>query len=1049
MSAINKPRYMEKYNRQKLIGSGAFGQAWLVQAKADGKQLVMKEIKIAKMGKKERDDARKEVDVLAKMEHPYIVSYLESFEDPTSLYILMDYCDGGDLHSRIKAQRGILFNEDQILDWFVQITLALKHVHDRKVLHRDIKSQNVFLTSDGSAKLGDFGISKVLNTTCELARTQIGTPYYLSPEICQQKPYNNKSDIWSLGCVLYEMATLKHAFDADNMNGLIMRIVRGSFNPIPPKYTGDLRILIASMLRRDPRERPSVNTILRKPFISRRISKHLLEEQHKEEFSHTVIHNNKVSVDLVQPNGNRPPSPSPRPLIIPKPIGISPSRSAASINRVSVVPKVSPQEPIKVSRGPSIVKRPVSAARSVNRISKEKKSVEVNRRPNVSVDKENEIDRRRKELVKQKESREKLVQEQAENLAKKQQEYIEKQRKAAIQRDREFYRLELTKSLPESSDAKTQRATPPVFLPHKMNQVSNPSSVREPVIGSSNVNITKAGNDIQYHEQLDKLKQKIAENEKKMDECNRVNQAQKPIIGNHNFRPKPIAKIHRPIRIENKRQVQLNKPHVKNHGVVSELNRNLKEIRHKNLLNKREFIRKKLINKPNDYLQVNKRHRLKNNEKKQVQDIFKKIEPVDNNLTDLLNDIGVHPISSEQQRKNVNEINIREAWQAYDELPKPRSLWNQQPHVDSTVLNRFTPMNDSSVSNVPNLMIKGQAMNIIRESRFNRQKWSNVTPGTIISVLERAPAQDDTISSTTDSTDNNQTSDISLINLAKRVDPNKKNETYVIPNIIESLNSPCDISNKPIINDLTVEDYDSTLTNQAKQNDSKEISIISDDFDLLEGLTTGHFDARNRLLLRTISNPELYKIDEVSEETTIQSLKFTRSLSELKLINIIIQSSQEDIFTCTKFQNTCKNHSASSNQSFEHDDHEDKQASSLTLQNCLNDDETKLKHTTSEPLIKSNDDNDNNNDNDDDDDVWCNPEDENNLENRVKFDQERIEQIRKMLGDKTLQMILEALEKNETDIESLKNLIPEDKHDLFDSDFLLILTMINTRSIRN
>ncbi|CAF4884646.1 unnamed protein product, partial [Rotaria magnacalcarata] len=210
-SGSSKPRYMEKYNRQKLIGMGAFGQAWLVQSKADGRQLVMKEIKISKMTNKERDDARKEVDVLAKMQHPYIVFYLESFEDAASLYILMDYCDGGDLHSRIKAQRGILFNEDQILDWFVQITLALKHVHDRKVLHRDIKSQNVFLMSDGTAKLGDFGISKILNTTCELARTQIGTPYYLSPEICQQKPYNNKSDVWSLGCVLYEMATLKHA----------------------------------------------------------------------------------------------------------------------------------------------------------------------------------------------------------------------------------------------------------------------------------------------------------------------------------------------------------------------------------------------------------------------------------------------------------------------------------------------------------------------------------------------------------------------------------------------------------------------------------------------------------------------------------------------------------------------------------------------------------------------------------------------------------------------------------------------------------------------
>ncbi|CAF0887007.1 unnamed protein product [Rotaria sordida] len=1025
---------MEKYNRQKLIGSGAFGQAWLVQAKADGKQLVMKEIKIAKMGKKERDDARKEVDVLAKMKHPYIVSYLESFEDPTSLYILMDYCDGGDLHSRIKAQRGILFNEDQILDWFVQITLALKHVHDRKVLHRDIKSQNVFLTSDGSAKLGDFGISKVLNTTCELARTQIGTPYYLSPEICQQKPYNNKSDIWSLGCVLYEMTTLKHAFDADNMNGLIMRIVRGSFNPVPPKYSGDLRILIASMFRRDPRERPAINTILRKPFISRRISKYLPEEQHKEEFSHTVLHNNKVSVDLGQPSVNRPPSPSPRQLIVPKAIGISPSRSVVAVNRVSVVPKVSPQEPIKVSRGPSIVKRPISAARAVNRISKEKKSIAVNQRPNSSIDKENEIDKRRQKLAQQKEAREKLIKEQAENLARKQQEFIEKQRKVNIQRDREFYRLELTKSLPETSDTKTQRATPPVFLPHKINQVSNPSSAREPVIGSPNVNVAKASNDIQYHEQLDKLKQKIAENEKKMNEWNKVNQPQKPMINNHNFRRKPIAKVGRPIGIENKL-------HVKNHaGVVGVLNRNLKEIREKNLLNKREFIRKPLINKPINYFQVSKGFRLRNNEKEKQ--FLKKIEPVDNNLTDLLNNIGVHPISSEQQRKS-----IREAWQEYVELPKPRSLWNQQPHIDSTVLNRFTPMNDSSVSHVPNLMIHGQAMNIISENKSNRQKWSNVPRGTIISVLERAPTQDHTMSSTTNSTDNNnnnnnnnQTSDISLINLSKRVDPNKKNETYVIPNTIESTNSTCNISNKPIINDLIIEDYDSTLTNQTKQNDLKEIPIISDDFDLLEGLTTGHFDARNRLLLRTISNPELHTIDEVPEEITIQSFKFTRSLSELNTTNTIIESSQEDIFTCIKFQKISKSNSISSNKSFEHDD---KQILSLTSQNCLHNNETKLKHITSEPVIKSND------DDDDDDDVWCNPEDESNLENCVKFDQQRIEQIREILGNEVLKRVLEAFEKNETDIESLKKLIPEDKHYLFNSDFLLILTMINTRSIIN
>lgn len=90
---------------------------------------------------REKEEARKEVAVLAQMKHPNIVSYVDSFEELGNLFIIMDYCDGGDLHGRIKAQRGVYFSEDQIIDWFVQITLALKHVHDRKILHRDLKSQ--------------------------------------------------------------------------------------------------------------------------------------------------------------------------------------------------------------------------------------------------------------------------------------------------------------------------------------------------------------------------------------------------------------------------------------------------------------------------------------------------------------------------------------------------------------------------------------------------------------------------------------------------------------------------------------------------------------------------------------------------------------------------------------------------------------------------------------------------------------------------------------------------------------------------------------------
>ena len=245
-------------------------------------------------------------------------------------------------------------------------------------------------------------------------------------------------------------------------------------------------------------------------------------------------------------------------------------------------------------------------------------------------------------------------------------------------------------------------------------------------------------------------------------------------------------------------------------------------------------------------------------------------------MTELLNNIGVHPIgfvtlfslsfskefiiSAEQERRKSVP---REAWQEQNGPSKPRSLWNQQPHIDSAVLNRYTPMNDSSgksqnsricsfkfhliiAPNVPNLMIQGQAMNINNGNGSNRQQWSGAPRGTIISVLERARVKEDTMSSTITSNDNNEGSDISLANLAKRIDPDKKHETYVIPN-----STTCDTPNKPIISDLVVEDFDSTLKNQPKVLENRSLST-SDDFDLLEGLTTGHFDERNKLVRQSV-----------------------------------------------------------------------------------------------------------------------------------------------------------------------------------------------------
>jgi len=299
---------MDQYVKQKRIGEGSFGTAYLVRSKGTGAHYVMKRINFSRMTEKEKDEAMREVEVLAKMQHPYIVAYKESFEHDKNLYIVMDYCEGGDLYTVIQehAQKGKYFSEDLILDWFVQICLALKHVHDRKILHRDIKSQNIFLTKGNNVKLGDFGIAKILKNTVDLAKTCIGTPYYLSPEICENKPYNNKSDIWALGCILYEMAALKHAFVAGNMKNLIVKIIRGSYPQLPSHYSSDLRNLVQQLLRRNPKERPYINIILKRTFISNRIDKFLTKTQLAQEFGIISPHFCQLAEPKSQAPAKRP-----------------------------------------------------------------------------------------------------------------------------------------------------------------------------------------------------------------------------------------------------------------------------------------------------------------------------------------------------------------------------------------------------------------------------------------------------------------------------------------------------------------------------------------------------------------------------------------------------------------------------------------------------------------------------------------------------------------------------------------------------------------------
>ena len=218
MVEAKKPaKAFETYKKKSTLGVGSFGTAYLVECLSDNSLAVIKQIDIAQMSEEERRETLNEAKILEVLSHPNIVRFREVYKTKKGkLCIVMDFADGGDLQSVVKSRykqraangRMNYLTEDQLLDWFTQICLAMKHCHDKKILHRDLKSQNIFLTKSGLIKLGDFGIARVLSNTKSKAKTVVGTPYYLSPEIIRSEAYSFKSDIWSLGVLLYEMAAL-------------------------------------------------------------------------------------------------------------------------------------------------------------------------------------------------------------------------------------------------------------------------------------------------------------------------------------------------------------------------------------------------------------------------------------------------------------------------------------------------------------------------------------------------------------------------------------------------------------------------------------------------------------------------------------------------------------------------------------------------------------------------------------------------------------------------------------------------------------------------
>lgn len=258
------------YDDLKVIGRGQYGKAHLVRSGADSQLYIAKTIDLQCLSSKERETALQEVALLRRLDHPNIVSYKDNFFMGDTLVIIMQYCEGGDLATHIKdmLKKKTRIDEYQVMHYFVQILQALQYIHQERILHRDLKTSNLFLMKSKSVvKLGDFGISRVLEGSIEAAITVVGTPYYMSPEVCENKPYTFKSDVWSLGCVLYELCVLKHAFSADNLLGLVYKIVSDKYEPIPERYSTQLNTLIQRMLEKNADRRPSVRDLLADNYV--------------------------------------------------------------------------------------------------------------------------------------------------------------------------------------------------------------------------------------------------------------------------------------------------------------------------------------------------------------------------------------------------------------------------------------------------------------------------------------------------------------------------------------------------------------------------------------------------------------------------------------------------------------------------------------------------------------------------------------------------------------------------------------------------------------
>ncbi|EPQ06119.1 Serine/threonine-protein kinase Nek11 [Myotis brandtii] len=278
-STYPKTLIARRYVLQRKLGSGSFGTVYLVldkKAKRGEELKVLKEISVGGLNPNDTVQANLEAQLLSKLDHPAIVKFHASFVEQDNFCIITEYCEGRDLDCKIQEYKeaGKTFSDGQVIEWFIQLLLGVDYMHERRILHRDLKSKNIFLKNN-LLKIGDFGVSRLLMGSCDLATTLTGTPHYMSPEALKHQGYDTKSDIWSLACILYEMCCMNHAFTGSNFLSIVLKIVEGDTPSLPTRYPRELNAIMERMLNKNPSLRPSAIEILKIPYIDEQLQ-HLI-----------------------------------------------------------------------------------------------------------------------------------------------------------------------------------------------------------------------------------------------------------------------------------------------------------------------------------------------------------------------------------------------------------------------------------------------------------------------------------------------------------------------------------------------------------------------------------------------------------------------------------------------------------------------------------------------------------------------------------------------------------------------------------------------------